>query len=79
MRELEVNMNYPTGTRDENNCRIVTAGSELDRMYQKTYEDYMRKTANVSDDEYSEVMDKLNTESEYGTWSEFAEEGLKNC
>mgnify|MGYP001160955341 CR=1 FL=1 len=40
--ELKVNMNYKTGSKSENNCRIVTAGSELDLMYQQCYEDYMK-------------------------------------
>ena len=42
MRELRVNMNYKTGRRGENNCRIVSKGSELDLMYQQVYEDYMK-------------------------------------
>ena len=37
MRELKVNMNYKTGRKGENNCRIVSAGSELDKMYEKAY------------------------------------------
>ena len=37
MRELRVNMNYKTGRRGENNCRIVSAGSELDKMYERAY------------------------------------------
>ena len=41
MKELKVNMNYKTGRRGENNCRIVTAGSELDKMYEKAYNEYM--------------------------------------
>ena len=35
-------MNYQTGSHSENNCRIVTKGSELDLMYQQVYEDYMK-------------------------------------
>ena len=42
MTELKVNMNYKTGRRGENNCRIVSAGSELDKMYQQCYDDYMK-------------------------------------
>ena len=42
MRELKVNMNYKTGRKGENNCRIVSAGSELDKMYQQAYEDYQK-------------------------------------
>ena len=42
MRELEVNMNYKTGRNGENNCRIVSAGSELDKLYQQVYEDYIK-------------------------------------
>ena len=42
--ELKVNMNYETGTRGENACRIVTKGSELDEMYAKTYHEYLKKT-----------------------------------
>ena len=34
-KELKVDMNYKTGRRGENNCRIVSAGSELDILYQK--------------------------------------------
>ena len=41
MNKLRVNMNYKTGRSGENNCRIVTAGSELDKMYQKAYNEYM--------------------------------------
>jgi len=41
MNKLRVNMNYKTGRRGENNCRIVTAGSELDKMYEKAYNEYM--------------------------------------
>ena len=40
--ELKVDMNYETGSHSENNCRIVTKGSELDLMYQEVYEDYMK-------------------------------------
>ena len=40
--DLKVDMNYETGTRGENNCRIVSKGSELDLMYQQVYEDYMK-------------------------------------
>ena len=40
--ELKVDMNYQTGSHSENNCRIVTKGSELDLMYQEVYEDYMK-------------------------------------
>ena len=36
IKELKVNMNYQTGSMGSNNCRIVTAGSELDRMYAQT-------------------------------------------
>ena len=39
-KELKVDMNYKTGRRGENNCRIVSAGSELDRLYQKVYDEY---------------------------------------
>ena len=42
--ELKVNMNYETGTRGENACRIVTKGSELDQMYAMTYHEYLKKT-----------------------------------
>ena len=42
MNKLRVNMNYKTGRRGENNCRIVTAGSELDRLYQETYDNYIK-------------------------------------
>ena len=38
---LKVDMNYKTGRSGENNCRIVTAGSELDKMYEKAYNEYM--------------------------------------
>ena len=41
MKELKVNLNYKTGRRGENNCRIVSAGSELDKMYEKAYNEYM--------------------------------------
>ena len=37
MNKLKVNMNYKTGRKGENNCRIVSAGSELDKMYEKAY------------------------------------------
>ena len=40
--ELKVDMNYETGNRGENNCRIVSKGSELDLMYQQVYEDYQK-------------------------------------
>ena len=40
--ELKIDMNYQTGSNSENNCRIVTKGSELDLMYQEVYEDYMK-------------------------------------
>ena len=40
--ELKVDLNYQTGSHSENNCRIVTKGSELDLMYQQVYEDYMK-------------------------------------
>ena len=40
MNKLKVNMNYKTGRRGENNCRIVSAGSELDILYQKVYDEY---------------------------------------
>ena len=40
--ELKVDLNYQTGRNSENNCRIVTKGSELDLMYQEVYEDYMK-------------------------------------
>jgi len=39
--ELKVDRNYKTGRRGENNCRIVTAGSELDILYQKVYDEYI--------------------------------------
>ena len=42
MTELKVNMNYKTGRKVENNCRIASAGSELDKMYQQCYDDYMK-------------------------------------
>ena len=42
--ELKVNMNYETGTRGENSCRIVSKGSELDQMYARTYHEYLKKT-----------------------------------
>ena len=42
MKQLEVNMNYKTGQYGENNCRIVSAGSELDKLYQETYDNYMK-------------------------------------
>ncbi len=42
--ELKVDLNYQTGSHSENNCRIVTKGSELDLMYQKVYEDYIKVT-----------------------------------
>ena len=41
--ELKVNMNYETGTRGENACRIVSKGSELDQMYARTYHEYLKK------------------------------------
>ena len=41
MNKLKVNMNYKTGRKGENNCRIVSAGSELDKMYEKAYNEYM--------------------------------------
>ena len=41
MNKLKVNMNYKTGRSGENNCRIVSAGSELDKMYEKAYNEYM--------------------------------------
>ena len=40
--ELKVNLNYDTGTRGENNCRIVSKGSELDLMYEQVYEDWKK-------------------------------------
>tara|TARA_B100000029_G_C17495319_1_gene930614 strand:+ start:662 stop:883 length:222 start_codon:yes stop_codon:yes gene_type:complete len=40
--ELKIDLNYQTGRNSENNCRIVTKGSELDLMYQEVYEDYMK-------------------------------------
>ena len=40
MNKLKVDMNYKTGRRGENNCRIVSAGSELDILYQKVYDEY---------------------------------------
>ena len=40
--ELKVDLNYQTGSHSENNCRIVTKGSELDLMYQQVYEDYQK-------------------------------------
>ena len=42
MKQLEVNMNYKTGRNGENNCRIVSAGSELDKLYQETYDNYIK-------------------------------------
>ena len=44
MRKLKVNLNYKTGRRGQNNCRIVSAGSELDLMYQETYDNYLKKS-----------------------------------
>jgi len=44
MKELKVNLNYKTGRRGQNNCRIVSAGSELDLMYQETYDNYLKKS-----------------------------------
>ena len=41
--ELQVDMNYKTGSKSENNCRIVTAGSELDLMYKNAYREYKKK------------------------------------
>ena len=46
IKELKVNMNYQTGSMGSNNCRIVPAGSELDRMYAQTYHKYLVKTRN---------------------------------
>ena len=46
--ELKVNMNYETGTRGENACRIVSKGSELDQMYARTYHEYLKKTREES-------------------------------
>ena len=40
MSKLKVNLNYKTGRNGENNCRIVSAGSELDKMYEKAYLEY---------------------------------------
>ena len=40
--ELKIDMNYQTGSHSENNCRIVTKGSELDLMYQEVYEDWKK-------------------------------------
>ncbi len=45
---LKVDMNYKTGRRGENNCRIVSAGSDLDRLYQKVYDDYFGKSTNIA-------------------------------
>ena len=42
MSKLKVNLNYKTGRMGENNCRIVSAGSELDRLYQETYDNYIK-------------------------------------
>ena len=42
MNKLKVNMNYKTRRKGENNCRIVSAGSELDKLYQETYDNYMK-------------------------------------
>ena len=56
MKELKVNMNYKTGRRGENNCRIVSAGSELDLVYQKAYEDYIKAK------EWNERKKKLERE-----------------
>ena len=42
--ELKVNMNYETGTRGENACRIVSKGSELHQMYARTYHEYLKKS-----------------------------------
>ena len=39
-KNLKVDMNYKTGRSGENNCRIVSAGSELDILYQKVYDEY---------------------------------------
>ena len=44
MKELKVNLNYKTGRMGQNNCRIVSAGSELDLMYQETYDNYLKKS-----------------------------------
>jgi|TARA_B100000900_G_scaffold57308_1_gene42868 hypothetical protein len=41
--DLKVDMNYKTGTRGENNCRIVSHGSELDLLYQKVYDEYFSR------------------------------------
>ena len=40
MSKLKVNLNFKTGRMGENNCRIVSAGSELDKMYEKAYLEY---------------------------------------
>ena len=40
--ELKVNLNYDTGTHGENNCRIVSKGSELDLMYEQVYKDWKK-------------------------------------
>ena len=40
--ELKVNLNYDTGRNGENNCRIVSKGSELDLMYEQVYEDWKK-------------------------------------
>ena len=42
MTELKVNMNYKTGRKGENNCRIVSAGSELDKLYQEVFDNYIK-------------------------------------
>ena len=52
--ELKINMNYSTGSHSENNCRIVTKGSELDLMYQQVYEDYMKVQ------KWKEKLNKVN-------------------
>ena len=51
MKELKVNLNYKTGRRGENNCRIVSAGSELDILYQKVYnENFSQKLTEAEAD-----------------------------
>ena len=52
--ELKIDMNYSTGSNSENNCRIVTKGSELDLMYQKVYDDYMKVQ------KWKEKLNKVN-------------------
>ena len=47
-KKLKVDMNYKTGPNGENNCRIVSAGSDLEKLYQKVYDDYFNKSTNIA-------------------------------